>query len=870
MDQITRPDVVPAIAQGRRPMEAAIHAHDWAASPLGAFETWPMALRTGVRTMLRSAVPAFVAWGARLTLLYNDAFVPILASRHPGALGRSCSDVWAEVWDDIRPLIDRALDGELICVENMPLRMARRGTSRDMWFTLSCVPLYDTEGVVAGLLCTCAETTQRMEAEHAMQRLNAALEQRLAEHVTTQRNEAFIAGVLAASPDCVKILSSDGRLEFMNERGVELNQLPSVDIVLGREFAALWPEDGRDAIRAAVARAAEGEITRIEGFCPTAKGEPRWWEASFAAFRPDADPLKLVSVSRDVTERVLAEQARRSAADALRELNATLERQVVERTAERNLLSRIVERTDTMVMAVALDYTILAINPANANEFERIYGVRPQVGDDMLELLADQPEHQAQVRAGWGRGLTGEELTFIEAYGDHQRARPHYEIRFRPLHDDQGILIGCYQFVSDVTQRLRDQTSLIEAQEALRQSQKMEAIGQLTGGIAHDFNNMLATITSSLELMSRRIASGKAGDLTRYLTMASTAAQSAAALIHRLLAFSRKQTLDLQAIEVNGLIAQMEDMLRRSTGENVRVAMALQPDLPLVCSDRNQLENALLNLTINARDAMPEGGTIRIATGLRELDASYAAMHPEVMPGPYVMVSVSDDGTGMPPEVVAKAFDPFFTTKPIGQGTGLGLSMIYGFARQTHGHASIHSIVDEGTTVNIYLPCNAASTGALVTREELVARSPQGQGETVLFVEDEPGVRLVLAEILGELGYVAHEAIDAPSAMAVARSLPRLDLLVSDVGLPGTNGRQLAEMMRAQRPGLKVLFITGYATNAAVKGEFLGRGMDMLAKPFTIDALARKVQAMLAAPAFDESPLAGITVPDSALGDLTA
>ncbi|RYF41746.1 MAG: response regulator [Cytophagaceae bacterium] len=312
----------------------------------------------------------------------------------------------------------------------------------------------------------------------------------------------------------------------------------------------------------------------------------------------------------------------------------------------------------------------------------------------------------------------------------------------------------------------------------------------------------------------------------------------------------------------------MEDMLRRSTGENVQFALTLQPSLPTVRSDRNQLENALLNLTINARDAMPNGGTICIATSIRELDVSYAAMHPGVTPGQYVMVSVSDNGTGMSPEVVAKAFDPFFTTKPIGQGTGLGLSMIYGFARQTQGHASIHSIVGEGTTVNIYLPCNLTSVKASVTRAQSVARSPQGQGETVLFVEDEPGVRLVLAEILGELGYMTHEAIDAPSAMAVAQSLKRLDLLISDVGLPGTNGRQLAEMMRAQRPHLKVLFITGYATNAAIRSEFLGRGMDMLAKPFTIDALAHKVKAMLAEPVFDSSQ-PNTTASDSAFGDLT-
>ncbi|RZI54489.1 MAG: PAS domain S-box protein [Pseudomonas sp.] len=482
--------------------------------------------------------------------------------------------------------------------------------------------------------------------------------------------------------------------------------------------------------------------------------------------------------------------------------------------------------------------------------------------------------HQYRVRRVDGK------YYWIEANGRVDHAEDGTPLRFpgvlldvqerRALQEERDRNAAALRALNETLEQRVEQRSkeLQASQEQLRQSQKMEAIGQLTGGIAHDFNNMLATITSSLELMNRRIASGKGGDLTRYLTLASTAAQSAAALIKRLLAFSRKQTLDLQALDVNAAIAQMEDMLRRSIGEQIQFELALQPGLPTVKSDRNQLENALLNLTINARDAMPEGGVIRISTSSRELDASYAAMHPGVIPGPYVMVSVSDDGMGMSPEVVAKAFDPFFTTKPIGQGTGLGLSMIYGFARQTHGHASIHSVQGEGTTVNVYLPCNLTTLEAPVTQQQLVARLPKGKGETVLFVEDEPGVRAVLGEILGELGYVTHEAIDAPSALAIEQNLGHLDLLVTDVGLPGTNGRQLAEMMCERRPGLRVLFVTGYANKAAIKGEFLGRGMDMLAKPFTIDALAHKVQIMLSQPTFDSSS-SGTVAGDSAFSDLS-
>ena len=524
-----------------------------------------------------------------------------------------------------------------------------------------------------------------------------------------------------------------------------------------------------------------------------------------------------------------------------------------------------------LVIENAKDHAILVTDLEGtieewSNGAEEIFGWTAAEAIGQSASIIFTPEDRAH-------GIDLQELALAAAHGSAEDKRWHIgkDDRLVFMNGSMNVLMrgpggqpqGFMKIARDETARHRAEEAIIElnatleqrveersrelqsSQEQLRQSQKMEAIGQLTGGIAHDFNNMLATITSSLELMNRKIALGKGGELSKYLTMASTAAQSAAALIQRLLAFSRKQSLDLQAIEVNGLIAHMEDMLRRSTGESIQFELSLQPGLPNVSSDRHQLESALLNLTINARDAMPEGGVIRIETCSRELDAGYAAMNPEVVAGQYVMLSVSDNGTGMSPEVIAKAFDPFFTTKPIGQGTGLGLSMIYGFVRQTGGHASIHSVPGEGTTVNIYLPCNLAGLEPPVTRQQSVARSPQGQGETVLFVEDEPGVRLVLAEILGELGYDTYEATDAPSAMAVEGTLDGLDLLITDVGLPGTNGRQLAEMMRERRPNLKILFITGYANKAAVKGEFLGEGMDMLAKPFTIDALAHKVKSML-------------------------
>jgi len=382
-------------------------------------------------------------------------------------------------------------------------------------------------------------------------------------------------------------------------------------------------------------------------------------------------------------------------------------------------------------------------------------------------------------------------------------------------------------------------------EEQLRQSQKMEAVGQLTGGLAHDFNNLLAGIVGSLDLLTVRIGQGRLNNLERYTTAAQGAAIRAAALTHRLLAFSRRQTLDPKPTDVNRLVAGMEDLIRRTVGPAIQIEVVASSELWSTLVDPPQLENALLNLCINARDAMPEGGRIFIETANRALDARMARVR-DLEAGEYIALSVTDNGCGMPPEVIAKAFDPFFTTKPIGVGTGLGLSMIYGFVRQSGGQARIHSQVDQGTSVTLFLPRHReAATGV-----DLAASQPtlprQGHGETVLVVDDEPTVRMLVVEVLEELGYAALEAADASSGLRLLESDVRIDLLISDVGLPGgMNGRQMADAARQRRPGLKVLFITGYAENAVVGNGHLEPGMHVMTKPFAMDALAVRIRDLI-------------------------
>jgi PAS domain S-box-containing protein len=394
---------------------------------------------------------------------------------------------------------------------------------------------------------------------------------------------------------------------------------------------------------------------------------------------------------------------------------------------------------------------------------------------------------------------------------------------------------------SQIALRTRE---LMEAEASLRQSQKMEAVGQLTGGLAHDFNNLLTGISGSLQLMQARIGQGRFDDVDRYVRVAQDAASRAAALTHRLLAFSRRQTLEPKAVNINRLISGMEDLVRRTVGPAVEVEVVGSASLWSTLVDPSQLENALLNLSINARDAMPDGGKLTIETGNRWLDER-AARTRELPPGQYVSLCVSDNGTGIPPEIVGKVFDPFFTTKPIGQGTGLGLSMIYGFARQSGGQVRIYSEVGKGTMLCLYLPRHLGEADDDATPDAAEAARSEG-GETVLVVDDEPSVRMLVTDVLQEVGYTALEAHDGSAALKVLRSDARIDLLVTDVGLPGgMNGRQVADAARAIRPKLKVLFITGYAENAAIGHGHLGPGMHVLTKPFAMDTLAHRIKDLM-------------------------
>jgi signal transduction histidine kinase/CheY-like chemotaxis protein len=386
-------------------------------------------------------------------------------------------------------------------------------------------------------------------------------------------------------------------------------------------------------------------------------------------------------------------------------------------------------------------------------------------------------------------------------------------------------------------------------EEELRQAHKMEAVGQLTGGLAHDFNNLLAGISGSLEMIRMRTAQGRMTELGRYIAAALSSVGRAAALTHRLLAFSRRQTLDPKAIGVDGLVGSMEDLFRRTVGPSILIETKLASGLWPVLCDPNQLENALLNLVINACDAMPDGGHLVIETANAALDEEHAASSDgplgNVPAGEYVALSVTDTGTGMSPTIMTRVFDPFFTTKPLGQGTGLGLSMIYGFVQQSGGHIDLRSEVGQGTTVTIYLPRHLGAVDGAAEVDTVVGLPLKGSA-VVLVVEDELPIRMVIADVLSDLGYTVLEASDGRSGLKILEAGTLIDLLITDVGLPGgTNGRQLADAARQRRPDLKVLFITGYAESAAVRNGLMEQGIQVMTKPFALEALAAKIQGIL-------------------------
>ncbi len=643
------------------------------------------------------------------------------------------------------------------------------------------------------------------------------------EKILRERQNARYDAVVGGAPDAILTLDSTGTIQLANPAAAQEFGYATSELV-GRTLESLLQDSG-DWTTAFQSVLAGTPLARpVELVAERRSGTPSYLEAS--ASRWEADKRVFVTVIlRDVNER-------RMAVDALRLLNRTLEHRVAQSTADRTRMWTL--SADVMVVA-GPDGTMNSVNPA----WTRLLGWQEAslLGANLLDFVVEDERDRfgAELQILFAGGAPG----LIEA-GMRTSDGGSRRIEWSGVAADNLVqAVG-----RDVTAEREAEKALAKAEEALRHAQKMEAIGQLTGGIAHDFNNILTAIIGSMEVLKRRIKAGRFDDLQGFMDGAIASANRAAALTHRLLAFARRQPLDPKAVDLNRLVRGMKELLGGTLSENVKLELELAPDAWPALTDAHQLENAILNLVINARDAMPGGGKLSISTTNAVVPERQRFGQEEVEPGSYVVIGVRDTGTGMPPGVIAKVFEPFFTTKPIGQGTGLGLSMIYGFVRQSRGHVRVESEMGKGTLFCLYLPRH---TGDVQPRASAPNQeSTKGSGETVLVVEDDSHVRMIITDVLRELGYSCLEAGDGQAALPVLTSNTSIDLLITDVGLPGLNGRQIAEIARKHRPDLKILFVTGYAEHATGHAPFLGVGMEMVTKPFALDALALKIREMLA------------------------
>jgi PAS domain S-box-containing protein len=861
------PSWLPAETEmGRR-----IARHDWAATPLGPIGAWPPQLRTYVALMLRSAEPSFVAWGPERTWLYNDAFIPVAAERHPQALSRPAREVWAEAWDYLGPLFAQAYAGQPVRVDDLELQLQRNGVLEEAHWSFSYTPAPDAEGRIGGFCGVCTDITRQVGALRSAQLAEERLQLALAAGGGVGIWDWDVPGsVVIADARFAAIYGVDPERAA---RGAPIQEF----------FGAIHPDDLEDlhklvneALESRGALVAEYRLRQPDG-------EIRWVAARGRCLvGPDGKPLRFSGVTFDITDRKTAE-ARREAlvtlGDRIRQIDdpeelAYVAAEILGRTLGVSRAGYGLVDMDAETIVIERDWNAPGIRTLAGRLHFRDYGsyiedlaqgrtvvfedaeTDPRTRDNAEALKAisaqaviNMPIHEQgglvallYLNNATARAWSVEDMDLVREFADRTRTATERLRVAAALRDSEARLRQANETLEANVQARTEE--LMQAEAALRQAQKMEAVGQLTGGIAHDFNNLLGAIGGSLEMLEKRLEPAGRKGPGRYIAIAQESTRRAASLTQRLLAFARRQTLDSRPVDVQRMVEGMSELLRRSVGPSIDIRLDFAPDLWLTHLDGAQLENALLNLCINARDAMmPDGGAITIAVANTALDPEKARAN-DLPPGDYLALSVSDTGAGMSPEVIAKAFDPFFTTKPQGQGTGLGLSMVYGFVRQSGGQVRVFSAPGEGSEIRLYLPRHMGA----VPEEDPAGAAPdtrQGGGETVLVVDDESAIRLLVREVLEDLGYEVREAADGAEALQRLARGP-VDLLITDVGLPGgLNGRQVADAARARQAELKVLFITGYAESTVLGEGYLGPGMSVITKPFDLSVLGSKVHGLL-------------------------
>lgn len=808
----------------------------------------------------------------------NDSFCRLTGYERSEILGRNCRFLQGPETDQ-----DTVRRIHLAVEAVQPIEVDIRNHRKDgqpFWNRLLLAPVFDADGKLAYFFASQVDVTLERERLEHLQTNNAALTAELTvrSHVDREREReldlAMRAGGLGAWSVDVRTRTLVASEAYKNLMGWPANKVFTYE-----DRQMLIHPDDREAVRAqSDATISHGADYHISHRVITPSGLTRWMEArGILIYDAEGKPLRIAGVTTDITERVRNERLRTALielADVLRDIADPDELT----HAACDITGRVLE-----VDRVGFGYvdppteTITIQRDWNAPGIKSLAGVLNfrDYGSYIEDLKRGETVVFEDARSDPRTRDTASALEAISALAvvnmplrdQGETVALFYANNAAPRlwHDDE------LQFMRDVGERtlaarerrraerhlatlaaslertVEQRTAELMASEAaLRQAQKMEAVGQLTGGLAHDFNNLLTAISGSLEMVAKRTSEGRLDDTKRFLGLAQTAAARAAGVTHRLLAFSRRQTLEPKATDILALAQGMEELIQRTVGPGIRLETIAEDQPWPVLVDPSQLENALLNLCINARDAMPDGGDLELSIGNVTV-SDITVLGPDCELGDYVRLRMTDRGVGMSEETIARAFDPFFTTKPLGQGTGLGLSMIYGFVRQSGGQVSITSRLGEGTSVSIHLPRHRGEVSAeLDSHADEPPQRRRSRRAMVVIVDDEAPIRILAAEALSDAGYDFVAAEDGRAGLALLKATPSAELLITDVGLPGgMNGRQLADAARAARPGLKVLFITGYAESAVLTGGDLEEGMHIMTKPFELKALARRVTSLI-------------------------
>jgi PAS domain S-box-containing protein len=791
-------------------MARRLRETDWSKTPLGNRETWPQSLELAVGIVLASGFPMSVRWGPDLIFLYNDAFRPILGDKHPDAFGRPLHEVWSEVYPALGTLTGAILRGErdaFFAIDH-PWTVRRRGAgTEDAHFTISYSPIPDPAAPsgTGGVLTTCIETTERVRNEAALQVLNDRLEAEIAERIRERDR------IWQVSEDLLGVSNFEGYFTSVNPAWTRLLGW-SEDEIKRMNVSELRHPDDAPAATAGRRRLADGVPTeRMENRFRHKDGSWRWLSWTLTA-----ENGAIYVIGRHVTTEKLA-------AEALRES----------------------ERQFRLFAGAVTDYALIRLDASgfvsgwNAGA-QRIKGYAEE------EIVGRHFScfYEAADRAA---GVPEHALATAEASGTYTtegwRVRKDGSLLFasvvmHAIRDEENQLVGFAKITRDITERRDAEAKLRQVEGQLAQSQKMEALGQLTGGIAHDFNNMLLVVSGNAQLLKQRISDLSA---TRAIEAIEVAAARAESLTRQLLSFSRRQPLNPAVISLRRHLAVARELLASSVRGNIELVIDIRRNIWPVFVDIHELELALINLVVNARDAMPDGGRVAVSARNVELRSEDSA---ERLRGEFVALSVSDTGCGIDPKVLPKVFEPFFTTKQIDKGTGLGLSQVYGLGRQSGGTVAIASRVGEGTTVTVYLP---RSRRPLDEQPNIDDEMPRGN-ETVLVVEDNPAVQEVAGLLLDLLGYRVRCAASAGAALEILASREVIDLVFTDVVMPGEfDGLALAQRINEEYPDVAVVLTSGYAK----AGDRLAAGLPILRKPYQLQALARAVRAAL-----DDQPAA--------------